>query len=772
MSNDPQDSSSPTESKTLPQVGLLAELKRRKVFRVAAAYIVAAWVIIQVASTTFEGFGIPEWAFRFVVIMLGLGFPVAIILAWAFELTPDGVKTTKSARMIMADDNIPDEHNKRRNSFTLLFAATLPTVIFGAIALFFYFQAKPIDSGESIATVSELGMESSQRIDKSIAVLPFTNRSELKSDEFFTDGIHDDLLTQISRIRDIKTISRTSVMTYRGTTKNMREIGEELGVATLLEGGVQRSGKQIRINMQLIDADTDAHLWAETYTREMTAENVFAIQSEITEAITRALKSVLSPEEKQHLQKLPTQNLEALEAYFLAKSYMAQPSSQGFLDAIPLLLNSIKLDPDYADAHGLLANAYISRIYYGGDSVDEQIAKARPHIERALELDEFNEDALVQQGFMYRYLNELGKSKESFVQAIKINPNYSAGHQGLGLLMQWGYYDVLASIAHFKRAVELNPLSLHAKSQLAEALINVDARDEALAIMKELVEKEPDSALYQQTLGKVYQENFENYDLAVKRFRLAYALDPENSQVMQNISDCYDALGDIETAAWWLERLLTLMPNHEFKQELQSWLYSLKGDNKKALESMRKLKSDTSWRNFNLYNLAKYETSSEARKVALEQFLQSFPGFEKSEPVVNGSPGWAVNCAILLNDTGDEEDKRQAKRIANALVEFVKETAGEEQHYLGKTMVYLILEDQESALTAFNSYIKNGGVWYESRIKFSGNITANAVDQYLKGNSEFERLAAIGVANAQKQLDQIAAWEAAGELAPLPELGK
>lgn len=772
VSEAPKDSKSPSEEELPEKVGFIAELKRRNVFRVAAAYAVAAWIIIQVASTTFEGFGIPEWAFRFVVIMLALGFPVAIIIAWAFELTPDGVKTTKAARRDMADIEVSDAENKKLNRVTILFAATLPTLVFGAIALFFYFQAKPIDSDYSEQSPVEQIEEVSVAIGKSIAVLPFTNRSELKSDEFFTDGIHDDLLTQISRIRDIKTISRTSVLAYKGTTKNMKQIGEELGVATLLEGGVQRSGNQIRINIQLIDANTDAHLWAETYTREMTAENVFAIQSEITEAITVALKAVLSPEEEQQIDKLPTQNLEALEAYFLAKSHMAKPSSQGFLNAIPLLLNAIELDPDYADAHALLANAYISRIYYGSESVDEQLAKARPHIDRALELNEFNEDALVQQGFMYRYLKEFDKSKKSLLRAIEINPNYSAAHQGLGLLMLWGYYDVFASIEHFKRAVELDPLSFHAKSQLAEALMNIGAKDEALAIMKELVEKEPSSALYQQTLAKVYQGNFKRFALAIKIYRLAYVLDPENSQVMQNISDCYFSLGDKEAAVWWLERLLKLMPNQVFAPELQAWVYSLNGDDVRALEAFRGLEPESAWRVSSLYWLAENETTGVAKKAARKEFSQIFPDFDKAKPVIMGSLGWALNYAILLNGTGDGEDKRQAKRIADAFVELGKDFPGADQFYMEETMVYLILEDQELALLAFEKFVENGGLWSRSHFNFSGNIAANTIAKYLEGNPEYERLATIGIGNAQKQLDQIAAWEAAGELAPLPEAAK
>jgi len=207
--------------------GFMAELKRRKVVRVAIVYAVVGWLVIQVANTTFEGFGIPSWAFRFVALMVVLGLPVSLVIAWAFELTPDGVKLTKTAIGERQGAPVSTRQERKRNWFSLGFAAALPALIFGILALVFYVKFRNAQNAQ---------------FDKSIAVLPFDNRSEQTQDQYFTDGIHDDLLTHISHIRDIKTISRTSVMGYRDTTKNLRTIGEELGVATILEGGVQRAG--------------------------------------------------------------------------------------------------------------------------------------------------------------------------------------------------------------------------------------------------------------------------------------------------------------------------------------------------------------------------------------------------------------------------------------------------------------------------------------------------------------------------------------------------
>ncbi len=250
-------------------------------------------------------------------------------------------------------------------------------------------------------------------IEKSIAVLPFTNRSNLDDDVFFTDGVHDDLLTQISKIREIKTISRTSVLTYRNTTKNMRTIGEELGVATILEGGVQRAGNQIRINVQLIDAKTDAHLWAETYTRELSAENIFTIQSEIAQAIAGALATILSPQEKKDLEKLPTQNLAALEAWFQAKGSISKSTNQGYQEAIEHLNLAIKLDNTFAIAYAELGRLHLGQIYWEGLPVEAQVNRAQPLIEKALELDNNLSEAYLALGELKAH-NGYSKQAQAF----------------------------------------------------------------------------------------------------------------------------------------------------------------------------------------------------------------------------------------------------------------------------------------------------------------------------------------------------------------------
>src|SRR5438046_5495524 len=268
-------SHNPGESKSVALSGFFEEVKRRKVYRVAAAYIIAAGGIIQLASAAFPAWELPDWALRLVMRLLRIGFAIARLLAWAFDVTPQGIKTTPASA---------PKANLRRNLLVLVAAGVLVSAIAGFFLL--------------------LPRASAHKIDKSIAVLPFENLSEEKENAYFADGIQDDVLTNLSKIGDLKVICRTSVMPYRGKASNVREIGKALGVSTVLEGSVRRSGNRVRINVQLINAANDEHIWAEDYDRELT--DVFAIQTDLAQKIAGELKAKLSPDETAQMERKPT----------------------------------------------------------------------------------------------------------------------------------------------------------------------------------------------------------------------------------------------------------------------------------------------------------------------------------------------------------------------------------------------------------------------------------------------------------------------------------
>src|SRR6516225_1779220 len=341
--------------------GFFEEVQRRKVYRVAAAYVIAAGFIIQIGSAVFPAWELPNWTFRLVVVLLLIGFPIALILAWAYDVTPQGIRATPTP-------STPGSH-RRRNVIMLIGIG----VIISAAAGFFL-----------------LPRVSARKVEKSIAVLPFQNLSDEKQNAYFADGMQDDILTNLSKIGDLKVISRMSVMSYRGDgVRNAREIGKALGVATLLEGSVRRIGNRVRVSVQLINADDDEHIWAEDYDRDLT--DVFAIQSDIAKTIAEQLRSKLSPREKAAIEEQPTKDITAHDLYVRAKllnesSSFSSRRLEKLVEAAGLLDQAVARDPDFLLAHCLLANTHGIIYFYGEDHTPSRVALAEAAVNAASRL--------------------------------------------------------------------------------------------------------------------------------------------------------------------------------------------------------------------------------------------------------------------------------------------------------------------------------------------------------------------------------------------------
>jgi TolB-like protein len=320
---------------------LWQELRRRHVVRVAIVYAVVAWLVIQVAATTFGSFGIPEWAFRFVVLMVILGFPLSLVVAWAFELTPEGIKTTKTARVTHPESHKDESHSKKRHWFSLGLAAAVPTLIFGVLALFFY-----IRSGD-VTQVSDG--------EKSIAVLPLENMSPDPENAFFADGVHEDILTNLAKIDEFHVIARTSTQQYRDTIKSVETIGEELGVRYLVEGSVRRAGNRVKVTVQLVDCNSGNNLWADDFDRSL--DDIFTIQAAIAKEIAGQLQTVLSPKEIAQIEYRPTEDQQAYDSYVKFRNLLAlgESSVEAGERKIELLEEAVTHDPDFADAWAQLA---------------------------------------------------------------------------------------------------------------------------------------------------------------------------------------------------------------------------------------------------------------------------------------------------------------------------------------------------------------------------------------------------------------------------------
>src|SRR6184192_1590197 len=404
-----------------------AELQRRKVYRVAAAYIIAAGFIIQIASAVFPAWELPNWTLRLVVVLLLAGFPVALILAWAYDVTPQGIQVTAKA---------PAGTHRRRNIITLIAAG----LAVSAVAGFFLF---PRASGRNV--------------EKSIAVLPFQSLSDEKENAYFADGMQDDILTNLSKIGDLKVISRMSVMSYRGDgVRNAREIGKALGVATLLEGSVRRVGDRVRVNVQLIDANNDEHIWAEDYDRDLT--DVFAIQTDLAQKIASALQAKLSPNEKERFDRRPTQNPDAYLLFIRAHDYANRPDMlpDTSLKAEQLFEQATKLDPNFALAFAGLSMVE-SWLYHSSDPVPARREKARTAANEALRLQPDLPEGHLALGFSYYYGDrDYERALAEFEIAKRGLPNEAQAYMAIGAIQRrqgrW-----VESTANLEKAAELDP---------------------------------------------------------------------------------------------------------------------------------------------------------------------------------------------------------------------------------------------------------------------------------------------------------------------------
>ena len=422
---------------------LLSELQRRKVIRVAAGYVVAGWIILQVAASLENALTLPVWFDTVVVAFLIVGFPVALIASWMFEFTPDGIKRTTGSG---------DGALIRPHTSDWILTGMLVVVLGFAIS-----QSLMPRSGETSSASPDVP-------EASVAVLPFENLSADKDNAFFAAGIQDEILTRLTKIGSLKVISRTSTAHLASRPDNLPEIAKQLGVANILEGSVQRQGDSVRVNVQLIKAATDGHLWAEIYDRKL--DNIFSVQSEIAIAIAEALSAKVMGSEKKALAVAPTNNTAAYDAYLRGLAFWRKTES---LNAGRQLQQAVKLDPNFAGAWALLARAH-ARLFHFGDRADARRDAERAALDTALRLQpELVEVLLAQAYHQYWVERDFAGARRRFEQVYAKWPNNGDVAAALGYIARrQGRWDQAKD--YFEQAVALDPLSLEARSAEVETL--------------------------------------------------------------------------------------------------------------------------------------------------------------------------------------------------------------------------------------------------------------------------------------------------------------
>jgi TolB-like protein len=432
-------------------MALVEELKRRKVFKVAAAYLVVGWLLIQVASTVAPQLNLPDWAPRLVTFIILLGFPIALVLAWVLDVTPEGIKVDKApvgTKRIIA-----------------------VAAILAALAIGWYWKTRPASVGTSADA-------------RSIAVLPFVNMSEDKSNEFFSDGISEEILNVLARVADLRVAARTSSFSFRAQEKEVPLIGRELNVRMVLEGSVRKQGERVRVTAQLIDASNGYHVWSQTYDRDL--KDIFAIQDEIAGAIANELKLKLDATRAGGAVVADTADLAAYQLYLKAMGLWTARGEQNLLQAEALFQAALKRDPNYAKAWAGLALTYAILPEWSSRPLAETRPAGRDAAEHALALDRDLPEPYTVLGYLAATEFRFATARAMFQRSIALAPSYMTAYQWAGETMGWEG-DLDAGVVMIRKALALDPKSSIVNSVLAAVLILGGHDDEALALCDSIV---------------------------------------------------------------------------------------------------------------------------------------------------------------------------------------------------------------------------------------------------------------------------------------------
>jgi TolB-like protein/Tfp pilus assembly protein PilF len=501
-----------------------AELKRRNVYKVAAAYAVVGWLLVQVATQVFPFFDIPNWGIRLVVLLIVIGFPIALVIAWAFEATPEGIKRTETA-------DAANQHSRNR--------VWIYVVIIGAALSLGLFLLGRYSASRSISTKSERASATAVS-DKSIAVLPFANLSRDPDNAYFAAGIQDEIITRLSKIGDLKVISCTSTQRFKSAPDDIPAIAAQLRVANVLEGSVQRTPDKVRVNVQLIKAATDDHLWADTFDRQLT--DIFGVESEIAKTIAETLRAKLSGSEQNAIAARPTENTDAYQLYLRGRFFWNKRTGQNLNKAADYFNQAIAADPNYALAYVGLADSYVLMPLYGAGTPQDCYPKAKAAAEKALQLDDTLAEAhtSLAQIFCYYDLDFVRAARE-YQRAIELNPNYPTAHQwyGSSALTALGRFD--EAIAEVKRAIALDPLSLVINADLGNSYYRARRYNEAIKQLRKTVDLDPGFYYAHWNLGSALAANG---DLAgaIEEYEKARSLNDDPS-MLGLLGNAYAAAG-------------------------------------------------------------------------------------------------------------------------------------------------------------------------------------------------------------------------------------
>lgn len=732
------------------------ELKRRNVIRVGVAYLAASWLLIEVSSTLLPLFDIPEWGVRLIVIILALGFVPTLVFSWVYEITPDGLKRETE---IVREVSIAHVTAKRLDWITI--GIVVVALLFIATdRLWLREEApQPVLASPESTEVSE---------QPTIAVLPFANRSANPDDAFFVDGIHFDLLAHLSKLDRIRTISRTSVIGFRDSGKSIPEIGEELGVSAILEGGVQRSGTQVRINVQLIDTSSDEHIWAEIYDRELTAANLFAIQTEIAETIARALKTNLSPVEQQRIRSTPTESLEAYEAYLLGSQRFAQRSAEGLADALTYFNKALEFDPGFALAWVGLADTYIELAGNKGFPTNKTNLDAQAAAEKALNLDQDLGEAYSSLGYLRLRQNELVEAKKYIERALELSPYYPPLSRIYGILLaKLGRNE--ESLEWTRAAVRLDPMSAQLRRAYAVALRSANRIEEAKEQLEIALEIDPLNPGARDAIATIEWQIYGQLGKALKHYHELIASDSTHGIHYAFLAQLYLDLANEQRSRVLRDRAMDLAPDTgvTFWCRLLFSLYT--GGGKQIPEYANNVIANRFGAplhlSFSVAQLSRLAIESGQPDQALAIYSDNYPELlrEDSPAIHNGNYRAAIDLALTLKNTGDHAGANRLLELAWDFIQGRSRLGWWGGYWVADVRILALQGKQKEAISKLQLAVDEGWRslwWYYLRL--------DPALESLHGEPEFKAALAQIEADMAAQMQRIREMERNSELTPIP----
>lgn len=622
---------------------LFQELKRRNVFRVATAYAIAGWLIIQICATTFPYLNLPEWLITATIIFVLIGFPLSLIFAWAFELTPDGIQKSNDVDITAS---VTASTGKKLNG--IIISVLSVALFFVLVERIFFAKASFLNSSDEIAEVETA----------SIAVLPFVNMSSDEENEFFSDGLSEELLNALAKVEDMQVAGRTSSFKFKGQNEDLKLIGEQLGVANILEGSVRKSGDRLRITAQLIRVSDGFHMWSETYDRELTASDIFDIQEEISRQVMSELKVRLLPIEDTQLTVRPTQDIEAYNAYLAATQLETSRNAEDIELAILKYKDAIRIDPSFALAYAELGLAYDLLLSYGNVQRDEYLPLIKENADKAISLD-----ADLGRGYQALAMYYLATFEHDIAFTYNTRALELLPHDVEVWNQRHTVYERLGNgvdgFQALKTAYEMDPLNPPTATNYARHLRDDDIYDEAIAIYDQIINAFPRySPAYIQKAIILRDAPYGDLYGAFEYMYTAYEQNPEDLGVIREIQKVALDVDFIPLAGFFKDEAVRLF---EFNPGSYSVRvdYNIMVSEYEEAENLIKsgieqygdqiLRFAASPLIPNLYYQAKYEE-------AITFLEKAFPEFTEDEIEINsGFYYQAYNYAVLMKVTGEEE---------------------------------------------------------------------------------------------------------------------